>query len=172
MLYELVNPEIVATDKVEQDLDRGHYGIPVLASKLEPYLKFVKGLPLFDGEHIFGFEENIERDRMRHYGINLFASISRLKTLDSTEDNPLDITIRDANDNIVLEKAHQLLSYVPEPIEYEEIQRRFTIDKHNPLTNLGNKETEKYSILLKIIRNTLDDVIRQQGVNSICFITM
>ena len=43
---------------------------------------------------------------MRLYGINLFASISRLKTLDSTEDNPLDVTIRDENDNLVLEKAH------------------------------------------------------------------
>ena len=79
--------------------------------------------------------------------------------LDLRVENPLDVTVRDVNDNIVLGKAYDLLKYVPHPIEYSEIQERFSINRHDPLINLGNKETEKYSILLRIIRNSIEEVI-------------
>ena len=167
LLDELVHPEVVMQrgDVVAENRDRGHYGIPKTEGDSAPYQEFLKTLPLFDREHIFGFEENIELDRLRLHGIDLFSGISRLKMLDLRVENPLDVTVRDVNDNIVLGKAYDLLKYVPFPKEYSEIQKRFSIEQHDPLINLGNKETEKYSILLQIIRDSIEDVIRQQLVS-------
>ena len=169
ILDDLVNNEVVFTAELgggggflPRDIKRGHYGIPRL-NMGEGYYKFVRSMPLFDEERIFGFEPNVERVRLSKVSRELFGGMRGLRQEESgLEVNPLDITVRDRSDNLVQQKARELLDFVPLPLEYEDIQQRFPTTAHNPLVNLGNKEAEKYSILLRTVRTSVDDVMNDR----------
>ena len=116
VLDDLLAPEIVMAGEREggagflpRDLARGHYGVPRL-NMGEGYYSFVRTMPLFDDERIFGFEGNAERTRLGCAAFDLFNSLHSLEYGDeSTEENPLDVTVRDRSDLLVQKKAKELL---------------------------------------------------------------
>ena len=59
--------------------------------------------------------------------------------------SPLDIKIKDENDQKVRDNAESLLKSMPKEFDESLVRQRFPITYSDPLSNLINRETDKYN---------------------------
>ncbi|CDW77756.1 dynein heavy chain axonemal [Stylonychia lemnae] len=150
-------------EAVPQNVNKSHYGLPLLEYNADnsfgDFSEFMRSLPEFDQEEIFGFNDNIQRLNQRNMIFDILKKVNLFNTKIEPFNNPLDAQVKDQSDMVVRDMSQKLLLNLPQLFVQEMINSMYPLKYDIPLSTFIHREVFKYNNLLLVIKNSLINLV-------------
>eukprot|EP00931_Biecheleriopsis_adriatica_P034701 TRINITY_DN20021_c0_g4_i1.p1 TRINITY_DN20021_c0_g4~~TRINITY_DN20021_c0_g4_i1.p1 ORF type:complete len:4150 (-),score=1074.99 TRINITY_DN20021_c0_g4_i1:152-12580(-) len=150
LLADLYCPDILKDDY--KFSPSGVYYAPAYSATVDPYIEYIRGLPINQMPEAFGL----------HANANLVAAISEVMRLLDTAASLQPKTGGGgggvSEDDILLETATKFLDDIAPPFDTEAANHKYPVDYNESMNTVLNQELLRFNKLIAKVRSTLVDV--------------
>ncbi|KAK2534325.1 hypothetical protein Q9233_004169 [Columba guinea] len=151
ILEDFYKPEVLTPDFAYSE--SGVYKQISTSSDLDGYLQYIKGLPLNDSPELFGLHDNADITFAQNETFALLGTITQLQ--------PKTLTVGGrSREELVEETAREILAKVPDPMNVQEVIRKYPLLYEESMNMVLVQEVIRYNKLLEVIAQTLKDLLK------------
>ncbi|XP_043932324.1 dynein axonemal heavy chain 1 [Protopterus annectens] len=151
ILQDYYNPNIL--EEEHSYSQSGIYKQISTSFDINGYLQYIKSLPINDIPEIFGLHDNANITFAQNETFALLNAIIQLQPKASTSGGK-------AREEIVEELAGSILAKVPSPINVQEVMQKYPVMYEESMNTVLVQEVIRYNRLLKVISQTLNDLLK------------
>ncbi|KAJ6667676.1 hypothetical protein lerEdw1_015997 [Lerista edwardsae] len=151
ILEDFYNPQVLTPEFCYSE--SGIYKQISTAYDLNGYLQYIKSLPLNDMPEIFGLHDNANITFAQNETFALLGAIIQLQPKTSTAGGR-------SREEIVEETSRDILEKVPHPIDLHEVMLKYPVLYEESMNTVLAQEVIRYNRLLKVIAETLKDLLK------------
>ncbi|KAK2534504.1 hypothetical protein Q9966_007154 [Columba livia] len=151
ILEDFYKPEVLTPDFAYSE--SGVYKQISTSSDLDGYLQYIRGLPLNDSPELFGLHDNADITFAQNETFALLGTITQLQ--------PKTLTVGGrSREELVEETAREILAKVPDPMNMQEVIRKYPLLYEESMNMVLVQEVIRYNKLLEVIAQTLKDLLK------------
>nr|XP_021152153.1 dynein heavy chain 1, axonemal [Columba livia] len=151
ILEDFYKPEVLTPDFAYSE--SGVYKQISTSSDLDGYLQYIRGLPLNDSPELFGLHDNADITFAQNETFALLGTITQLQ--------PKTLTVGGrSREELVEETAREILAKVPDPMNVQEVIRKYPLLYEESMNMVLVQEVIRYNKLLEVIAQTLKDLLK------------